>query len=304
MLKLFRRRKRGFTLIELLVVIAIIAILIGLLLPAVQKVREAAARSQSQNNLHQMSVALQSLNDAYGKLAPAVGSLGTWTNSPTFLAPWGISYNDPNNNALWQAQAPAQHGTIQYFMLPYMEQDPVYKQTAQASWNSNAIVKSYIAPADPTVPANNLTWSDRGATSYASNWFVLGGDDGGKARIPGTLPDGTSNTIAFVERYCICLEDQINNAWSNGLVARDSIWSEDGQAPIPNGGGNYEAPTYWGTQKPTGNNAFPDPFNRPYNGYYPDLPQFAPKNVSGLPDSCDPARVQGFSSSGIQIALF
>src|SRR5262249_33603972 len=131
---MFWKRGRGFTLIELLVVIAIIAILIGLLVPAVQKVREAASRTQSLNNLKQMSLALHNCNDTYGSLPPAVGYF-------------------PGTSRV-RGGAPAEHGTLQYYLLPFIEQDNVYKQTADWSWNSAAVVKTYVAPADPSLPSN------------------------------------------------------------------------------------------------------------------------------------------------------
>src|SRR6187401_866863 len=97
-------RSRGFTLIELLVVIAIIAILIGLLLPAVQKVREAAARSQCQDNMHNIIIALINAADTnQGKMPPG---LGLYT-----------SRNAVTNNG---------HGGLFLHILPYMEQQPAY----------------------------------------------------------------------------------------------------------------------------------------------------------------------------------
>ncbi len=218
----FWSRSRGFTLIELLVVIAIIAILIGLLLPAVQKVREAAARIQSMNNLKQMSLALHNCNDTYSKLPPSVGWFPGDPSTNWGSAQWG---------------APAAHGTLQYFILPFIEGDNSYKNTGWASWQNADVIKSYISPADPTLPASNLTWGNRGATSYASNWYVFGsgGWDGSSAAIPRTFVDGTSNTIVWGERYCICGSLQ-------------HIWSEDGQGSGP--GSNGYAPAFWDLNLP------------------------------------------------------
>jgi hypothetical protein len=156
-----------------------------------------------------------------------------------------------------------QHGTLQYHILPAMEQDPVYKSTGDRSWGSNRVIKTYIAPGDPSVPGDNLTWSSRGATSYASNYFAfLGGnrDVPGKTRYPASFPDGTSQTIFFAERYCTTGTDPNNG----------HIWNEDGQD-----------------------------FNQ-YSGYcyQTSLPQYGVPSISA-----DMFRYQAFSSAGIVVAM-
>src|SRR5262245_48665956 len=193
------QRWRGFTLIELLVVIAIIAILIVLLVPAVQKVREAAARIQSLNNLKQLGIATANLADSNaGKLPPTMGAFPNDTN------PCCDQWSQPA-----YVQRPSRIGTTFYYLLPYVEQDNEYKNNPEAgatqnnSWNAQAVVKTYIAPLDPSLPSNNRTWGNRPATSYGANWHVFrGGWDedwqvGGVSRFPSSIQDGTSNTIFF-----------------------------------------------------------------------------------------------------------
>jgi type II secretory pathway pseudopilin PulG len=130
---LLSSKRRGLTLIQLLVVLVIILILIGLLLPAVQKVREAAARAQSANNIKQISIALHNLHDTHGQLCPAVGKFA------------------------------GKDETLFFHILPYIEQDAVYKAGL-----TNVLIKTYVAPADPSQQPDKGA-----LTSYGSNLAVF-----------------------------------------------------------------------------------------------------------------------------------
>jgi prepilin-type N-terminal cleavage/methylation domain-containing protein len=192
---------RGFTLIELLVVIAIIAILIGLLLPAVQKVREAAARVSCMNNLKQMSLATINCADSHqGKLPPGDGLYPNDNPSP--------------NNA---------YGSVFFHILPYIEQANSYNSTLQASdphgsngdpdptkpgalptyspfWGVGQMhSKIYVCPSDPSA-AGVAAWSNFGASSYSYNAQAFPISWVPRNSFPASFEDGTSSTVMFTEQ--------------------------------------------------------------------------------------------------------
>ncbi len=200
--KLWRVRVKAFTLIELLVVIAIIAILIALLVPAVQKVREAAARTQCTNNMKQIGLACHGYNDTYKALPPA----------------WAAVQGQQNGQPI---------GSLFFFILPFIEQTPLYNACGNNSWNqNNKLVPVYSCPSDPTAQSGG-TWNTYGVCNYAANLGVFltpntpGYGYSATMKAVGNLvtamPDGTSNVVMMAERYAYC-----NPSWGGHT---DPVWA-------------------------------------------------------------------------------
>ncbi|MGE3803941.1 MAG: DUF1559 domain-containing protein [Gemmataceae bacterium] len=188
-----RRRApaHAFTLIELLVVIAIIGILIGLLLPAVQKVREAANRTRCGNHLRQIGIAVHNYASSYqGGLPPISAKINTL------------------------------NGSLYFLLLPYIEQDALYQKGLASATTTGPVLSSvavkavttkfvgtdvqdvavriYLCPSDPSLTPDGFPKGSNtaAATSFAPNYPLFA-----SGFTIGNVPDGASNTIMFAEKF-------------------------------------------------------------------------------------------------------
>jgi prepilin-type N-terminal cleavage/methylation domain-containing protein/prepilin-type processing-associated H-X9-DG protein len=321
------RNRRGFTLIELLVVIAIIGVLIGLLLPAVQKIREAANRTKCMNNLRQMTLGVLQAGDANKRLPPlynvngVAGAYGGHYGSVFLhLLPY-IEEGNVLDNSYYPTPPPSNP--------PLIAADPVFSLSPLTDIPNAGVnkINLYICPSDssagdghgPDPITPSITW---GVTSYAANYMIFGDytkysqqnpypSFSGTTRYPDGIPDGTSKTILFTEKAAQCsLQDATGSTLSGG-----SYWGYlPSFPPISNGTAyNFGAVvgydplsvpvTPWG-HPGTYANSWPGYTNAP-----PGYTTFSPFNpfmyqTQPTPGACNPFLAQGpHSGNLINVAM-
>jgi prepilin-type N-terminal cleavage/methylation domain-containing protein len=308
MLRTHRFGRSAFTLIELLVVIAIIAILIGLLIPAVQKVREAAARAASQNNLKQLGLACHMFNDSNNALPPTFG----WRPAPGNGAQYSVG---------------GTYGTGFFHLLPYIEQDNLYQRSlttqyyaygnpttsnysysgsgysytysysypsyvyvpggVRAYWDFTVYnpVKVFMADYDPSLYSQTYTY-----VSYLMNDEVF--KRNGTIQ---TIPDGSSNTLLMTEGYASCYGYGVTSSATEYDYNYSSRYGEYNAYYDSSSTYNivYSYPGY--TYK----------YNESYGSGVPKFNLVAGKTFQVRPpvSQCDGTIPQGMSSSGLQVLL-
>jgi hypothetical protein len=228
-MELFMKRRTGLSQIELVLALLIVAVIGGLILVAITRVRDSAARSKCSNNLKQIVLACHNYNDAYqGKLPPLT---------------------DQGDNATTGTGLPS----LFFLIIPYLEQDAIYVffagPKAPATYyahssvvftgsikgmpvsltggTANQIIPAFIDPADTTahelrdiqMTLPNSATGYYATGSYAANGLVFGSNDAG---LPRSFPDGTANTIVFAERPQICRTatgQTVYNLWGLGFYS-------------------------------------------------------------------------------------
>jgi prepilin-type N-terminal cleavage/methylation domain-containing protein len=324
--------RRGFTLIELLVVIAIIAVLIGLLLPAVQKVRQSAARTQSSNNLHQLALAAHSYHDANNSMLP-----------PTF------AYAQPSGGTNLTG---AVTGSWPFLLLPYVEQGNVFNatlgtltysykysykytsggQTHSSSGNhttpypGSTAYQAQRAPAmklapfwSPLDPTTNLVAAPSsyninsnlygyrenfGSSSYAYGWSLQ------------RITDGTSNTLLFGEGYSRCdyevtydygklyPQTYTPGSYYKESATFDRVWNYDPDATsstyVAVYNDNYNSIPYTVQDSYTASGTTYPSFS-PYGSY--NGTAYVPFNVMPANDVCDYSTLQAATPAGALVAM-
>ncbi|MCI0457579.1 MAG: DUF1559 domain-containing protein [Gemmataceae bacterium] len=216
-----RARRSGFTLIELLVVIAIIAVLIGLLLPAVQKVREAANRLKCQNNLKQLALAMHNYHDVSGQFAK--GAQGRVPPTCNYLA-----------------SSPLRTPFLPY-LLPYFEQDNVFKLYNYSipyyfPGNYPALAIKLMIFQCPSAEARPLFLAAGGEKDYKGNYGLNWGrwdycDQGGPSTNPAPFNAGAAGRAPFYLNYGARLAD-ITDGTSNTLLWMEMLQGQGEQRPL------------------------------------------------------------------------
>jgi prepilin-type N-terminal cleavage/methylation domain-containing protein/prepilin-type processing-associated H-X9-DG protein len=259
-----RQKRKSFTLVELLVVIAIIGILIGMLLPAVQQVREAARRIQCGNNIRQLALAALNYESANMEFPPGMNCPKEQPGGPSISGGYFSSNVFTDGTSFPNAPKQGRFGSWMVWIMPFMEANNTFALldlTARETAGNNVrgsdspgaqIIPSLLCPSD--FSSDIVIFRDEfhfAPNSYfgaagSESWFISGGVSGDGMLYPnssvtfGQISDGSSNTLLIGERFSFDKEwlDWTNRrgwAWSSALGIQDCITGV--QAPI-----NYEFP--------------------------------------------------------------